>query len=251
MTLQITWYDNAAFRVFTGEEVLWFDPSVNKNADSPIKIADINETARFVFTTHGDPGHFVNSVEVTRRTGARFVGSQDLCDFILQRGQLPRGMVIPLEFGETTLVNGFEVYLFEAEHPVLTPGLQEIMRQWGGSAGGRNGGLVVRGKKFCLCILGDCIHSEVFREVGGRFTIDIGMIPIQGKMHVDSTPEEAAENGALIVHDLKLKVLFPVIQYGKEQVRIAPLRRRLNEMGLKTRLVFDRPGVLHTLEEFY
>jgi hypothetical protein len=39
--------------------------------------------------------------------------------------------------------------------------------------------------------------------------VNIGMIPIQGKKHVDSTPEEAAENGALIVRDLKLKVLFP------------------------------------------
>ena len=250
MTLQITWYDNAAFRVFTGEEVLWFDPSVNKNADSPIKVHDINETAKFVFTTHGDPGHFVNSVEVTRRTAARFVGSHHLCNVILQRGQLPRERLIPLDFGETKQINGLEVYLFEAEHPVLPPSLQEIMREWGGSAGGRNGGFVVWGKRFCLCLLGDCIHSEVFREVGTRFNIDIGMIPIQGKMHVDSTPEDAAENGALIVRDLKLKVLFPVIQYTKEQVRLAPLRQRLGEMGIKTRLVSDRPGTVHTLEEY-
>jgi len=250
MSLQITWYDNAAFRVFTGEEVLWFDPSVNKNADSPIKVADINETAKFVFTTHGDPGHFVNSVEVTRRTGAQFVGSHDLCNFILQRGQLPRERLIPLNFGESKQINGLEVYLFEAEHPVLTPELKEIIRQWGGSADARNSGFVVRGKRFCLCILGDCIYSDVFRDVGKRFDIDIGMIPIQGRMHVDSTPEEAAENGALIVRHLAPKVLFPVIQYTKEQVRLGPLQRRLNEMGMKTKLIFDRPGTVHTLEEF-
>jgi L-ascorbate metabolism protein UlaG (beta-lactamase superfamily) len=250
MSLQVTWYDNAAFRVFTGEEVLWFDPSVNKNADSPIKVSDIHEAAKFVFTTHGDPGHFVNSVEVTQRTGARFVGSRDLCDFILQRGQLPRERLIPLEFGERREIDGLEVYLFEAEHPVLTPELIEVMAKWGGSAGSRNGGLVVRSKEFSLCILGDCIYSEVFREVGRRFRIDIGMIPIQGKMHVDSTPEEAAENGALIVRELKPKVLFPVIQYTKEQVRIGPLRRRLSALGVQTRMIFDRPGVVHTLEEF-
>lgn len=250
MNFQVTWYDNAAFRVVTGEEVLWFDPSVNKNADSPIKVTDINETAKFVFTTHGDPGHFVNSVEVTQRTGARFVGSRDLCDFILRRGELPRERLIPLEFGESKKIDGLEVYLFEAEHPVLTPELIGVMAKWGGSAKTRNGGLVVRGKKFSLCILGDCIYSDVFREVGRSFSIDIGMIPIQGKMHVDSTPEEAAENGALIVRELKPKVLFPVVQYTKEQVRIGPLKRKLIELGVQTKMIFDRPGAVHTLEEF-
>jgi hypothetical protein len=56
MSLAITWYDNAAFRVVTEEHILWFDPSVNKNSGSPIRTADINERADFVFTTHGDPG---------------------------------------------------------------------------------------------------------------------------------------------------------------------------------------------------
>jgi L-ascorbate metabolism protein UlaG (beta-lactamase superfamily) len=192
----------------------------------------------------------VNSVEVTQRTGARFVGSRDLCDFILQRGQLPRERLIPLEFGQSKEINGLEVYLFEAEHPVLTPELRAVMAKWGGSAESRNGGFVVRSQTFSLCVLGDCIYSDVFRKVGQRFSIDIGIIPIQGKMHVDSAPEEAAENGALIVRELKPKVLFPVIQYTKEQVRIGPLRRRLIELGVQTRMVFDRPGVVHTLEEY-
>lgn len=249
MTLQITWYDNAAFRVDTGDEVLWFDPSVNKNADSPINVDDINEPATFVFTTHGDPGHFVNSVEITQKTGARFVGSEDLCDFILRNKKLPKERLIPFAFGETKAIGGFKVYLFEATHPELTPELKEIVAKWGGVET-RNGGLVVQGKKFSLCILGDCIYSEVFKEIGQKFRVDIGMIPIQGRKHVDSTPEEAAENGALIVRDLKLKVLFPVIQYTKEQVRLDPLKRKLKDMKVETRLIFDRPGTVHTLSEY-
>ncbi len=249
MTIQITWYDNAAFRVDTEDGVLWFDPSVNKNADSPIKVDDIQESAKFVFTTHGDPGHFVNSIQVTQKTGAKFVASQDLCDFVLNKAQLPESKIIPLKFGEIKTIDGLEVYLFEAEHPELTPELKEIVRKWGGVET-RNGGFVVRGKKFSLCILGDCIHSSVFRDIGQKFQIDIGMIPLQGRMHVDSTPEEAAENGARIVRDLQIKVLFPVIQYTKEQVRLEPLKRKLNEMGVTTRLIFDRPGTVHTLSDY-
>ena len=250
MSIQVTWYDTAAFRVVAGDEVYWFDPSVNKNADSPIKTSDIREPAKFVFTTHGDPGHFVNSVEVTERTGARFVGSTDLCQFILQRGQLPPERLIPLEFGQRKEIDGLEVFLFEAEHPTLTPELLTTMAKWGGAVESRNGGLVVRSKEFCLCLLGDCIYSEVFQEIGQRYSVDIGMIPIQGKMHVDSPPEEAAENGARIVAALKPKILFPVIQFTKETVRIAPLQRRMMELGVQTELRFDRPGVLHTLGKF-
>lgn len=246
MSLEITWYDNAAFRVSYAKEILWFDPSVNKNADSPIKVSDINEPAKFVFTTHGDPGHFVNSVEVTQKTGAHFVGSSDLCDHILKANLLPKERIIPIPFGQTKKVNGLEVYLFEAEHPELNPELRDIVRKWGGVET-RNGGFVVRTKDFTLCILGDCIHSGIFAEVGQKFQVDIGMIPIQGKKHVDSTAEEAAENGALIARDLKVKILFPVIQYTKEQIRLEPLSRKLKEMNLKTRLIFDRPGTVHTL----
>jgi L-ascorbate metabolism protein UlaG (beta-lactamase superfamily) len=228
----------------------WFDPSVNKNADSPIKTTDIQPPAELVFTTHGDPGHFVNSVEVTQRTGAKFVGSRDLCDFITKNEQLPPERLIPLEFGRQEKIGDIEVMLFEAEHPTLSPELLEVMAKWGGAVKSRNGGFVVKMKSLCLCLLGDCIYSDVFLDVRNRYEIDIGMIPIQGKLHVDSSPEEAAENGARIVAALQPKALFPVVQYTKEQVRIAPLQRRLRELGVETNLIFDRPGTVKTLEGF-
>jgi L-ascorbate metabolism protein UlaG (beta-lactamase superfamily) len=250
MTVEITWYDNAAFRVATGTQVYWFDPSLNKNADSPIKTTDIKETAQYVFTTHGDPGHFVNSAEVTTRTNARFVGSRELCAFLAQRGALPPEQLIPLEFDKVTKLDGVEVFLFEAPHPTLTPELLASMARWGGAVESRNGGLVVRTQGFCLCLLGDCLYSGIFHEVAKRYRVDVGMIPVQGKMHVDSSPEEAAENGARIAAALRPTVLFPVIQYSREKVRIPPLRRKLGELGVTTRLIFDRPGVLHTFAEF-
>jgi L-ascorbate metabolism protein UlaG (beta-lactamase superfamily) len=246
MPANITWYDNAAFRVDTGKEILWFDPSVNKNADSPIRVEDINEAADFVFTTHGDPGHFVNSADVARRTGARFVGCSELCDHILKKAQLPAERIVSLDVREPRQIDDLTVYLFEAVHPDLPPGLQEIVRKWG-CVESRNTGIVVETRLFTLCILGDCIYSNVFEDIGRRFRIDIGMIPIQGKSHTDSAPEEAAENGARIVRALKVKTLLPVIQYSSEQNRLPPLIQKMEAMGLNTEIVFDRPGTVHTL----
>jgi L-ascorbate metabolism protein UlaG (beta-lactamase superfamily) len=249
MPVDITWYDNAAFRVDTGKEILWFDPSVNKNTASPIRVEDINEPADFVFTTHGDPGHFVNSVEVAQRTGARFVGCKELCDHILKNGQLPAERLISLSICKTRQINGLNVYLFEALHPDLPPSLQEIVRKWG-FVESPNTGIVVETRLFTLCILGDCIYSDVFEDIGRRFKIDIGMIPIQGKSHTDATPEDAAENGARIARALNVKNLFPVIQYAAEQKRIPALKQKMDAMGLKTKIFFDRPGKIHTIHTF-
>jgi len=247
MSIQINWYDNAAFRVDTGNGILWFDPSINKNADSPIKVDDVNETANFVFTTHGDAGHFTNSVQMTQKTGAIFVGSEDLCDHILKHGQLSKDRMISMKFGETRTIDGLEVYLFEAEHPELasSPKHDEMRRKWG-RLETRNGGFVVRGRHFSLCLLGDCVYSGIFQDVGRRFQIDIGMIPIQSR-NKTAPLEEAVESGAMIARDLKVKILFPVIQYSAEKGLIEPLERKLKEMGLSTRLVFNRPGMAHTL----
>jgi L-ascorbate metabolism protein UlaG (beta-lactamase superfamily) len=130
-------------------------------------------------------------------------------------------------------------------HPELTPELEEVVRKWAGVAT-RNGGLVVRGKDFTLCMLGDCIHTDVFRDVGRKFSIDIGMIPLQGKRK-GATPEEAVKNGLAIVRDLNLKVLLPVIQYTREKSHIELLKRKLKEMGMDTKLIFDEPGVSHII----
>ena len=247
MPIQITWYDNAAFKLETESGILWFDPSVNKNPDSPIRVEDVKESAKFVFTTHGDGGHFANSVEMTLKTGAKFVGSEDLCDSVLKGGKLAEDKIISLKFGEAKTIDGIEVYLFEAEHPELvsSPEKEEMRRKWG-RLQTRNGGFVVKGKNFSLCLVGDCVYSNVFREIGRRFKIDIGMIPIQA-FKKSSPIEEAVESGAQIVRDLKVKVLFPVIQYTTEKDCLEALKRRLKEMGVTTRLLFDRPGIVHTL----
>ena len=245
MKVRVTWYDNAAFRLDREGETFWFDPAINKNPDSPIKVQDIREPAKFVFTTHGDPGHFVNSVEITKKTGARFVAPYDLCDHVLQQGLLPRDRVIPLGFDETKTLDDAEVYLFEAVHPELTPEVEETVRKWGGVPT-RNGGFVVRWSDLTLCILGDCIPTAVFGELGRKFSIDLGMIPLQGKRK-RAAAEECAENGAAIVTDLRLKVLLPVIQYTREKSIVDLLRKKFEEAGTDTKLIFDKPGTSHTI----
>jgi len=246
MTLAITWFDNGAFRIAYRARVLWLDPSINKNPDSPIRTSDIDRPADFVFTTHGDPGHFINSVEIAQKTGAAFVAAEDLCQHVATQGQMPKERIIPLRFNELHRMEDMEVHVFEAEHPEQSEETLKIIAKWGGVKT-RNAGFVIRMGRLTLCHLGDVVYSTVFQEIGRAYAVDVGMIPIQGRTHGDPCLEEAVESGARIVEDLKPKFLLPVIQYTRQKDRIAPLQRRLEASGVGTRIVFDKPGTLHEL----
>lgn len=244
--LTITWYDNAAFRIYTGEYVIWFDPSINKNPGSPIRTCHIRERAHFVFTTHGHPGHFVNSIEVAQITKAKLVAVEDLTDFVLKQKLLPNEQVISLKFEEIKEIDKLKVYLFEVPHPDLPLSLRQEMDKWSYVAS-PNTGFVIEGNGYCLCFMGDCLYCEKFIDIGNKFQIDLGMIPIQGKSHTNSSPGEAAENGALIARDLKLKFLFPVIQYPRELIRVDALKRKLDEIKLPIKIIIAQPGTVHRI----
>lgn len=245
MSLSVTWYDNAAFKVVGGDKVLWFDPSINKNPDSPIKTIDLKEKADFVLTTHGDPGHFVNSVEVAQRTGALFLAPEELCQYVLDQKQMEKERLIPLSFGENRIADALEVFVFEAEHPEQSEETMKIMAQWGRLIT-KNAGFVVRIGNINICHLGDVVYSDVFKEIGHQFSIDIGMIPIQGKRK-GGPLDEAVESGAKIIGDLKPSFTFPVIQYTKQMNRVELLKKRLAELKLRARIIFDRPGKEHII----
>jgi len=133
-------------------------------------------------------------------------------------------------------------------HPEIevSPEREKLRKKWG-RLETRNGGFVVSGKNFSLCLIGDCIHSDIFLDVGRKFQIDFGMIPIQTRTKKDH-PDEAAENGARIARDLKVKTVFPVIQYTKHHHLIEPLKKKLTEMGLNVDVISDRPGTVHTMK---
>ncbi len=246
MSFAITWYDNAAFKVVYDKKIFWFDPSINKNPDSPIKTSDLKERAEFVFTTHGDPGHFVNSVEVAKRTGALFLAPEEVCEYVLDQKQLEKERVISLSFGENRITDQLKVFVFEAIHPEQSEESLKGMAQWGGGLLTRNAGFIVKFGHFTLCHIGDAVFSEVFQRIGPQFSIHVGMIPIQGRKKY-TEPEEAVQSSARIIANLKPSYLFPVIQFTKEKNLVEPLKHRLAELQIQTRMLFDKPGIEHLI----
>lgn len=248
MSLHVTWYDNAAFKITYGAKTLWFDPSINKNPDSPIKTTDLNEQADYVLTTHGDPGHFVNSVEVTQKTDSIFLSIDEVCDDVSKQKQLPDERVVCLNFGDNRISDDMDVFVFEAEHPEMTEEIMQMMAKWGRLIT-KNAGFVVRVHNLTLCHLGDAVYSDIFKEIGNQFKIDIGMIPIQGPSKGDP-PEKAVESGVKILQALKPGIVFPVVQYSKQKNRVELLIKKMNAMYSQTKIIFDKPGTEHIISEY-
>jgi L-ascorbate metabolism protein UlaG (beta-lactamase superfamily) len=241
MSIAITWYDNAAFKVVCNKRILWFDPSINKNPDSPIKTSDLKEKADFVFTTHGDSGHFVNSVEMAIKTDSFFGAPEELCQYVLDQKQLGRERLIPLCFGENRIADDLNVFVFEAEHPELSQEILREMAKWGYLTT-KNAGFIVRIGNINICHLGDAFYSDVFKQINRQFTIDIAMIPIQGKK-TGASLDEAVESAARIIGDLNPAIILPVIQYTKHMNRVEPLKKRLVELQIQSQVIFDKPGM--------
>jgi len=248
MPLHVTWYDNAAFKVTYGNKTLWFDPAINKNPGSPIKTTDLKERADYVLTTHGDPGHFVNSVEVTQKTDALFLSIGEVCDDVLNQKQLPDERVVYLNFGENKINDDIDVFVFEPEHPEMTEEIMKMMKQWGRLIT-KNGGFVVRIKNLTLCHMGDAVYSDIFTEVGRRFKIDIGLIPIMG-VSKGSPPKEAAASGVKILQALKPAIVFPVVQHSTQKERVEALIEAMEPLSLKIKIIFDKPGTEHIFSEY-
>lgn len=248
MALHVTWYDNAAFKVTYGNQTLWFDPAINKNPGSPIKTKDLNETADYVLTTHGDPGHYVNSVEVTQKTDALFVSPEEVCNDVLKKKQLPSERVVSLNFGDNRISADLDIYVFEPEHPEMTEEIIKMMALWGQLVT-KNAGFVVRIQNLTLCHMGDAVYSDIFKEIGRRFKIDIGMIPVMG-VSKGSPPKEAGASAVKILQDLKPAIVFPVVQYGTQNARVDALTEQMKPLSLKSKVVYGKPGTEHVFSEY-
>ena len=248
MPLHVTWYDNAAFKVGYGNRTLWFDPAINKNTGSPVKTKDLKEKADYVLTTHGDPGHYVNSVEVTQKTDAQFLSIEEVCDDVLKKKKVPEDRVVRLKFGENRIGDEMDVFVFEPEHPEMTEEIIKMMAEWGQLVT-RNAGFVVRIQNLTLCHIGDAVYSDIFKEIGRRFKIDIGLIPIMGASK-GSSPEKSAESGVKILQALKPAIVFPIVHYSKQKNRVDALIEKMKSLSLKTKIIFDNPGTDHIFSEY-
>jgi len=82
---KLDYYGHATFGLTTddGTRVI-IDPFFGDNPWTDVSPSEVE--ADFVFCTHGHRDHFADAIEIAKNTGAKFVGSLELVEYVQSRG---------------------------------------------------------------------------------------------------------------------------------------------------------------------
>ena len=133
---QVTWYGHAAFTVTTPKGTMlaidpWFSNPANKDGKAvpPEKID-------FILITHGHFDHVGDAVAVAKKTGAKFVGVNDLAQALMRAGYPmdPQGVTTAGNIGGTIeLTEEVAVTLVPAVHSSGFKKDEQSPAEYGGS----------------------------------------------------------------------------------------------------------------------
>ena len=163
MSIKLTWYSHACFRIDVGDTVLLIDPFLSGNPLATISADEVE--ADYIIVSHGHGDHVGDTVEIARRTGATVVSNFELQSWFAKHGV---AKTHPMHIGGGWNFPWGRLKLTIAQHGSALPD---------GSYGGNPVGLLLYldGKKiYHACDTGLFYDMKLIGEEG----IDLAMLPI-------------------------------------------------------------------------
>jgi L-ascorbate metabolism protein UlaG (beta-lactamase superfamily) len=240
MTIEITWFGGATFRLKTGKgRTIFIDPWLDAppgNAGCSIGVKDVKD-ADLVMVTHGDPGHYGrgDGVRIAAQSGCPYASNEPLCNYVVKKGLLPAGQARPLKLNALNHVGDVEIFMFPIVHPPWTPPAgYEIPRE-------PNTGFAFTVEGTTLLFAGDTVPGdEIYRSVGRDRKPTIGILPIGSPIGSHGTLEATALTAAAIVEMTGVRQVIPHYNWGGENPAVDMLRNALAPLGAE--LVSLQPG---------
>lgn len=239
MTIEITWFGGATFRLKSERHTIFIDPWLDAppgNAGCPIGVKDVKH-ADLVMVTHGDPGHYGrgDGVRIAAQVGCPYAANEPLARYVVKKGLLPAAQARPLELNALNSVGDVEIFLFPIVHPPWTPPAgYEIPRE-------PNTGFAITVNGATLLYAGDTVPGdEIYRSVGQARKPTIGILPIGSPVGSHGTLEETAKTAAAIVEMTGVRQVIPHYNWGGENPAVAMLEKALAPSGAA--LVKLEPG---------
>lgn len=84
MSVKLTWYGHACFRIDAGGQVILTDPFLKGNPLAPVKPGEVE--ADFILVSHGHGDHLGDTVEIAKRTGATVVSNFEIHNWLARQG---------------------------------------------------------------------------------------------------------------------------------------------------------------------
>ena len=102
--------------VETKDGDLVFDPFFRPYCGADFSTIEDYKNVKVICVTHGHQDHYLDTPAVVERTGACVVSSQEVCDHLHQRYDIPKEKLVPIQPFEKKSVAGFEITAFEWRH---------------------------------------------------------------------------------------------------------------------------------------
>jgi L-ascorbate metabolism protein UlaG (beta-lactamase superfamily) len=190
---RLTFHGHAAFELVTSKGTrIMFDPWLNQNPKSDIKVSDV-KALDYILVSHGHGDHFSDVIELAQQTDATVLATFELVSLCLAKG---------VKHGHGMSIGGG--YRFPFGHAKLTPALHGS-----GIDGGANGIHSTMPNGWWLDLgdarvyhAGDTALLTDMQLLQGR--VDVAMLPIGDNFTMG--PEDAAR----AVEFIKPRVVIPM-----------------------------------------
>jgi L-ascorbate metabolism protein UlaG (beta-lactamase superfamily) len=166
MAVGITWLGHNCFEITVGPHRLLLDPFLNDSPLAPKKAGAV--TPQFILVSHGHFDHIADAASIASRTGARVLGSFEVCEWLKTQG-VGEEQVIPMNVGGSVQQPFGRLTMTIAHHSSSLPD---------GSYGGPAAGFVVEpleGKRIYFAC-----DTALFLDMKliGAGGLDLAVLPI-------------------------------------------------------------------------
>lgn len=199
--IKVRWIGNAFFSIQYNNKLFYIDPWISGNNGVEIEVGEaIRQNPRYIFVTHGHPGHYGrgDSTYIANKAQSLYIAPIELIKY-LKSNYLLETTSIGMQINGSILLDDIEVSMYAVKHPPTPP----LNTEWEAFPGEPNGLFIFQIDDKVILHVGDTESDEVYNEIAKKhYKIDLAILPLWSK-GMGGTLKSAVRNTIEIIKTIK------------------------------------------------